>query len=240
MKTTTIVAGLSTILFALAGIAWFALELVPPSLGFEDTDDPAVSVLFIREHPEVFIQAGLVLILMSIFLTIAVLAVADAAKRRAGGVALTSVSTFGLFSAAFFLVFGALRVGASGPLLHIAGLRDDWGETAYLVVQMAGVHGVGQAGVITLCLWAVGLSLIGLRTGVLPRALCVLGMLPAIRLVGVTLGPLGVLPDSDLLWPIFMAAIVGTMLWFLLLGIVLLRRSFGSAAALGLGVSADA
>lgn len=64
-----------------------------------------------------------------------------------------------------------------GPQVRVDVRAVLGGAPALLVVQMAGVHGVGQAGLITLCRWAVGLSLIGLRTGVLPRALCVLGIL---------------------------------------------------------------
>lgn len=63
------VGAVSLIGFAVGGIAWFALELVPPGLGFEDTDDPATSLRFLREHAEVWAQAGVVLILMGLALT---------------------------------------------------------------------------------------------------------------------------------------------------------------------------
>ena len=49
-----------------------------------------------------------------------------------------------------------MRIGASGPLPHIAELGQESGETAYLVVQMAGVQGVVPAGFVALSLWAVG------------------------------------------------------------------------------------
>lgn len=229
MRFTTKVAALSTILFALAGIVWFVLETTPPRLGFEDTDDPAVMVGFIRQYPEVFVQSGTTLILMAISLTIAVPAVAEVVGPRSGAVGLRSTSAFGLFSAAFFLFGGAVRIGSSGPLLHIAGLREEWGEGAYLAAQV-----VSQAlligGIFALCLWAVGLSLIGRRTKVIPLALSVLGVLPAFRIVSGMLGPLGLLPDFDVLWVIGIASIFGTILWCLILGIVLLRRSFGSIA----------
>jgi len=229
VRRTTKVAASSTILFALVGIVWFVLESTPPRLGFEDTDDPAVMVGFIRQYPEVFVQAGTMLILMAITLTVAVPAVAEVVGPPSGAVGLRSTSAFGLFSAAFFLFGGAVRIGSSGPLLHIAGLREEWGEGAYLAAQV-----VSQAlligGIFALCLWAVGLSLIGLRTKVIPLALCVLGVLPAFRIVGGTLGPLGLLPDADVLWVIGIASIFGTILWCLILGIVLLRRSFGSTA----------
>jgi len=229
VRGTSKVAAFSTILFALAGIVWFVLETTPPRLGFEDTDNPALMVGFIRQYPEVFVQAGTTLVLMAISLTIAVLAVAEVVGPRSGALGLRSASAFGLFSAAFFLFGGAVRIGSSGPLLHMAGLREEWGEGAYLAAQV-----VGQAlligGIYALCLWAVGLSLIGLRTKVIPLALCVLGVLPAFRIVSGTLGPLGLLPDAGVLWVISIASIFGTILWCLILGIVLLRRSFGSTA----------
>ena len=121
MRSTTKVAAFSTIVFALAGIVWFLLETTPPRLGFEDTDDPAVMVGFIRQYPEVFVQAGTMLILMAITLTVAVPAVAEVVGPPSGAVGLRSTSAFGLFSAAFFLFGGAVRIGSSGPLLHIGG-----------------------------------------------------------------------------------------------------------------------
>ncbi len=229
MRRATKVAALSTILFSLAGIALFVLEGTPQRLGFEDTDNPAVMVRFVREHPDVFVQAGTTLIVMAISLTIAVLAVAEVVGPRSGALSLRSTSTFGLFSAALFLFGGAVRIGSSGPLLHIAGLREEWGEGAYLAAQVVS-QGFFNGGIFALCLWAVGLSLIGLRTKVIPLALCVLGVLPAFRIVSGMLGPLGLLPDLGVVWVISIASIFGTMLWCLILGIVLLRRSFGPIA----------
>jgi hypothetical protein len=220
--STARLGALSVIVFALAGIAWFALESTPPRLGFEDTDNPSIMVEFIRAHPEVFVQAGMALILMAVSLTIAVLSVAEVTGPRSGAVGLRSTSTFGLFAAAFFLFGGGIRIGSSGPLLHMAGLRAEWGEGAYLAVQVVS-QAVLIGGLFALCLWAVGLSLIGLRTKSLPLVLCVLGILPAFRIVSSTLGPLGLMPDTDILWLIGMASILGTILWCLLLGLVLLR-----------------
>ena len=228
MRLSTRVAGLSTIAFALAGTAWFAFEMTPVGLGFEDTDNPAVMVSFVRTHPDIYVDAGLALILMAIALTAAVVTVAEVAAPRANSPALRWASAFGLFAAAFFLIHGGIRVGSSGPLLHIAGLKEEWGEVAYLAAQVTG-QALLVSGIVGLCLWAIGLSLIGIQTRVFPIALCALGAFPAIRLVTGTLGPLGLLPDSDLLWVFSIAAIPGTMLWCLVLGLVLLRRGFRSA-----------
>lgn len=129
----------------------------------------------------------------------------------------------GIFSAAFLFIHGVVRLSVE-PLLYIDSLDRDWGEAAYLVVQVVGVHGFAQAGVFALCLWAIGISLIGLRTRALPVAVCLLGAIPVIRVLGL-LGPLGVLPDDmpDVLWIVFMVSIPGVMLWCLVLGLVLLR-----------------
>ena len=110
-RRTTRIAAVSTIVFALAGIVWFAMEGTPVGLGFEDTDDPAVMVGFVRQYPEVFVQSGTMLVLMAISLTVAVLAVVEVVRPRSVGVGLLSTSTFGLFSAGFFLFGGAVRIG---------------------------------------------------------------------------------------------------------------------------------
>ena len=116
---TTRVAALSSIAFACAGATWFTLELRPPNLGFEDTDNPALMVRFVRAYPDVFVYSGVVMILMAI----TVLAVADVAARRSDRLALRCVSAFGLFTAAFFFLNAAIHIGASGPLRHMAGLK---------------------------------------------------------------------------------------------------------------------
>jgi hypothetical protein len=228
VNNTAVVAGSSTVIFAVAGIVSFALESSPSGLGI-DGDNPRQMVQWVRDHPEVYGQAGLALLAMAVSLTIAVLAVAELFKDRVSTLALRLATTFGLFAAAMLLIHGAMRIGSSEPVIHIANYRAEWGESAYLAVQMAGVQGVGIAGILSLCLWAVGLSLIGLRYRVLPIALVILGVFPAIRVVTSTLGVLGLLPDDDLLWLVSISGIFGLMLWCLLFGLVLLWQGLRSA-----------
>lgn len=228
MKKSARVAGLSVIAFAALGVLWFILEGTPPRLGFEDTDDPSVMVAFIRAHPAVFIQAGVALLLMSVSLTIGVLSVATLIAPRSASIGMSSTSIFGLIAAGLFVFGGAVRIGSSGPLLHMADLREEWGEAAYVAAQVVS-QSVLIGGTLALCVWAVGLSLIGARTKVIPLGLCLLGALPAFRIVSGILGPLGILPDADILWVISILSIFGTILWCLILGIVMLARSFGPA-----------
>lgn len=223
MNSTAVIAGTATIIFAVLGIVSFALESSPASLDL-DGDNPRQMVQWVRDNPEVYGQAGLALLAMAVSLTIGVLAVAELFRDRVDTLALKSATAFGLFAAAMFFVHGAMRIGSSGPLIHIADYRAEWGESAYLAVQMTGVQGVGIAGILTLCLWAIGLSLIGLRSRVIPIALVILGVFPAIRVVTSTLGVLGLLPDEDLIWMVSVSGIFGLMLWCLLVGVVLLWR----------------
>lgn len=99
---------MATIAVGLAGIVWFALYLTPVRLGFDDTDSPAVSLAFLRGHSEIYTQMGIVLILMAIALTVATFAVSDTLSSRSGSLALRATSAFGLFSAAFFFMFGVV------------------------------------------------------------------------------------------------------------------------------------
>jgi hypothetical protein len=213
---------LSAIVAGVAGMVWFVLELAPPNMGFDDTDDPSVSLQFLHLHADLYQFAAIALIVMGIALAIAVFAASDVMAPRADRLALRSVTAFGLFAAVLLFMHGVLR-GAAEPLLYIDSLDHDWGQAGYLVLQLVGIHGFAQGGLLALCIWAVGVSLIGLRTGTLPRGLCLLGVLPAIRILGLLIGPTGLLPDG--FWFVGIAAIPGTILWCLLLGIVMLRRS---------------
>jgi hypothetical protein len=223
-----LIGAISTIVAGLAGLAFMALEFVPQGLGFEDTDDPSVSLQFLLGHPEAYLQEGLTLLLFAITLLVATMAVSDVLVRRGDSLALRFTSTVGIFAAALLFMFGVLRSSVQ-PMLYIDSLSHDWGEAAYLVVQMAGVHGFAQGGLMALSIWAVGVSLIGRRTRSLPLALSLLALFPAFRLVALVLGPLGILPDG--LWIVAMLAIPGTMVWCLLLGIVLLRKAMAGGPA---------
>ena len=222
MRSSAAAGALSAIVFGLAGLAWTVLELVPQSLGFEDTDSPAVSLAYLRDHHDSYVQAGLALFVMALALTIVVFAVWDVLAGRTSSLGLRTASTVGLVAAACFFLFGVLRYSVR-PVLYVDSLSPAWGEAAYLVGQMAGIHGFAQGAIVTVCGWAIAVAVMGYRA--LPRWLALLAAIPALRLVTV-LGPTGTLDFlPDQLWIVFMASIPGTMLWFVLLGAVLFRRA---------------
>lgn len=216
----TRIAGLASIIAGLAGVTWFWLESTPPRFGFDDTDNPLVSLQFLALHSATYAQIGVTLFVMAISLIIATYAVSDALAHRANALALRVVTTIGLFSAAFLLMHGVLRLGVL-PLLYVNSVRAEWGQAAYLVSQFAGIHGFVEGGIVTLCMWAVGISAIGFRTRALPLAICLLGVVPGFRLLSF-FGPFGASLDG--LWIFFMLSIAGAMLWCVALGVILLVR----------------
>ncbi len=229
MRSSIAAGGLAPIAFGLAGLAFTALQLGAQSLGFEDTDNPAVSLAYLRDHPDNYVQQGLALFAMSIALVIAVFVTWDVLKGRSSSLGLRLVSTFGLIAAVSFFLFGMLRYGVL-PLLYIDSLDPSWGETAYLVQQIAGIHGFAVAAIQTMCGWAVGVAVLGYRSRALPRWLALLAVIPAFRLLTFA-GP--ILPPElplDGLWIVLMISIPGSMIWFILLGAVLLRRGLRSTS----------
>ena len=224
VRESSRVGGLALVASGLGSFVWIALELVPQGLGYQDTDSPEVALRYLRLHPEVYAQAGTVMLLTAIALTVGVLATADWLQSRVDPLALKTATAAGLLSAALFFMLGVLRLGVR-PLLYVDGLDHAWGEAAYLVMQFTGPHGVAQGAVLALSAWCLGLGLIGWRTRALPRLLCLLALFPALRIVTI-IGPLGIIaPDADLgiLWLVFMLAIPGSLIWVALLGGVLLR-----------------
>ena len=222
MRNTARVGGIALIAFALAFIATFALEARRVSLGFEDGDNPEQSVAFIKLHGGIYEASGTLQIFMTIALTFGTLAVAGIIGQPTPSLIVKSITAFGLFAAAAYFLNGALRLAAARPLLYIDGLRHDWGLTAYLIVQMVGIQGFLQAGIVNFSFWAIGVSLVNVRSRVFPRALSMLVVFPAFHMFTLLFGPfLGKAFDG--LYVFYILSVFGTVLWCFMLGILLLR-----------------
>ena len=219
--------GTAAVVAGLGGITWFTLELLPPLLGFDDTDNPAVSLDYLRQYPQFYPLAGVVLFIMSIAFVIASFAISDALAPRTSSITRRSLSALGLMSAAFLFLHGVLRASV-GPLLYIDGMNGRWGESMYLTIQTLGMHGFAQAGLLMICIWTVGISVAGARSRALPIWICILGVVTGLRLVMVVAGPFLMAVSIDVpevLWLGSMALIPLSMLWWLGLGVVLLVKS---------------
>jgi hypothetical protein len=223
MTRSARIGGIAIILVALLYLISFVFS--SPIVGFPDGDNPALSLEFLRQHSDFYFVSGMASVLAAITLTVAVLSVAETMLQPSSSLLMRTSSTLGLVAAAFLFAHGVLRVQSPGTLLYMDGLNHEWGLSAYLAVQMAGTQGLGSAGIFALSTWEIGLSLAGWRSRKLPRALSLLGILPALPwLIGLLgrLVSLESLPDA--LWLLYIGPIIlGIPLWCVVLGVVLLR-----------------
>ncbi len=216
---------LAPVVAGFAGLGWFWAELAPQRLGFEDTDDPRVSLEFLAADETAWPMAGLFLATAAIALIPTVLAMRDrlttataslAAAGNPDTVAVRSLAVIGLLAAAMFFAMAVIRM-AGGPVRYVQGLDQSWGETAYLVTQFVGVHLAAQAGGLMLAAWIAGTAWLGARRRVIPIALAMLGIVPALRLL-VILGPFAS-GLGDGLWLFLLAGIPVAFVWLVLLGL---------------------
>lgn len=143
MNKTSRTAAIAITFFAILHLAGFLLA--SPIFGLEDGDNPASSLEFIKQHSDLWFFSGLASVLAAIALAFAAHAIADTILRPFSSSLPKTVTTFGLFAAAFFFAHGVMRLQSPGTLLYIDSLNHDWGLSAYLAVQMAGVQGLGSA-----------------------------------------------------------------------------------------------
>jgi hypothetical protein len=206
-----------------AGLGWFWAELAPQREGFQDTDDPAISLRFLAAHPDAWTQAGVFLGIAAFALLVTVLGrrrnlVSSGARdAESESIAPSVVGVLGVLAVALLLGMAIVRLGG-GPLLYVRGLDEAWGESAYLVTQFVGVHLMAIGGLLLLPLWIVAYSWLAVRRGSVPAALGWLALVPLLRLIIPALGWAGI--DLDGLWPIYMVAIPAAWVWLILLGLV--------------------
>jgi hypothetical protein len=124
----------------------------------------------------------------------------------------------GSVAAGLWAFAGALRISSPGPIDHIRGYEEDWGESAYLVVQMAGTQGGLLSGVVLAAFWIVTGSASAWRSRVLPRGLAGLGLVAVVYpLLTVAALVGGELPGA--LWFVGIASVfLGVPAWCLATG----------------------
>ena len=207
------------IVAGLAGLAWFWFELAPQRAGFEDTDNPATGLAFVAAQPTAWVLAGLALAVAAIALIATALSFRDrldaAEASEPSGVAVRTVTVLGIVAAAMLLCMAGVRL-AGGPLLYVQGLRQEWGEAAYLVTQFVGSQLFGVGGLTVLSIWIGAIAWIGARRAAVPRLVASLAILPAIRLLAIP-SMLGFDFPGEL-WFVYMAAIPAAFAWLVLLG----------------------
>lgn len=204
---TRVFAGVGLIAVGLFLPLAFLLEVATRPEG-SDGDNAADSLLYLQEHGTAYALSGCCLILAALGL----LRAATAVPWRTPFLTAVGSVAGGLWAFA-----GALRISSPGPIDHIAGYDEDWGEAAYLVVQMAGTQGALLAGVVLTEFWIVTSCVLAWRSRTLPRPMCALGMVALVYPLGVALGY--VVSVADGLWILgIVSLVVGLPAWFLASG----------------------
>ncbi|MBX0300169.1 hypothetical protein K2F54_09295 [Cryobacterium sp. 1639] len=219
---------IGAVLFVLAGAAGFVLETTARTEGMDDGDNPAEGLALFAVNPSAYSLSGLALSTSAIaLLLLLVLTVAETALRSARPLYARFVTGLGLISVVLFFLAGVIRLQAPGTVTHIASLDRDWGLAAYLAVQMSGTQGALSAAIFACALWSTGLCVASARPRSLPVAVLVLGVLPALVVLlplGALVGRLAGQSIADLVYPVYLVAIVvGLPLFMLALGAALWR-----------------
>ena len=207
-------AAVGLVVLALAAPGAFLFEALTRPEG-TDGDNPSQSLVYLQEHGTAYALSGACFV-------VAALGLIAAATSMPVRVPFTAA--IGSVAGGLWVFTGALRLSSPGPIGHIEEMRSEWGESAYLVVQIAGTQAGLLGGTVCLIVWIVTTSAIAWRHGGLPRWLAGVGLAPVLVLLGAVLGPAGVeLPDF--VWLGYVAVlVVGLPLWLLGSSVALLRQ----------------
>jgi magnesium-transporting ATPase (P-type) len=207
--------GAATNLFALVTL----LTLLEPK-GY-GSDDPGQVVAFLADN-QAFMRAWYVIIYLVFGVSMVFLSLALYERLKAGSPARAqAVTTFGLIYAVLVIVIGALSINNLSTVVELYGKNPAEAATVWLTLDSVETGlGAGGGETIVTALWFLLLSWAALRARELPRVL---------NYLGVVLGVAGIL--SVVLASLGLSAVygLGLIIWFVWLGIVLLRRSPVSA-----------
>ena len=132
------------------------------------------------------------------------------------------MTTFGLIYAVLVIVIGTLSINNLSTVVKLYGENPAQAATVWLTLDSVET-GLGAGGGETMVstLWLLLLGWVALRAKELPRVLNYLGVVLGVAaIVSVVLASTGLAAVYGL----------GLIIWFVWLGIVMLRRSPGSAA----------
>ncbi len=201
--------GAATNLFALVTL----LALLEPQ-GY-GSDDPSQVVAFLAEN-QVFMRVWYQIIWLVFGGSVLFVSLALFERLKAGSPERAQVvTTVGLIYAVWVIVIGALSINNLSTVVDLYGKDPSQAATVWLTLDSVETGlGAGGGETMVTALWFLLLGWTALRAGELPRGL---------NYLGVVLGAAGIL--SVILASLALSAVygLGLIIWFIWLGIVMLR-----------------
>jgi hypothetical protein len=219
MKTLQKSGGLSALYLALAYLIGMVLFLVV--LDYPGITDPAQKVALLIEKPMVIVATNLLMyVFFGVVLTVLSLALYD--RLKSGAPALMQVATvIGIIWAGSLIASGMVLNAGIDPVVALYATDPAQAALSWQGFESV-ASGLGNGnGEILGGLWTLLVSIAALRAGGLPKSLNILGLL-----VG-AVGIISILPWLTDLVGVFG---LGQLIWFVWLGIVLLRGNAGGTA----------
>ena len=215
MKTLQKSGGFAALYLAVAYLIGMALFLVV--LDYPSITDPAQKVaLLVDKQMVVFVTNLLMYVFFGVFLVVLSLALYE--RMKSGAPAIMLVATvIGIIWAGSLIASGMVSNAGIAPAVALYAKDPAQAALTWQGIETV-ASGLGNGnGEILGGLWTLLVSLAGLRAGGLPKALNFLGLL-----VG-AVGILSIIPGlTEMLVGVFG---LGQIIWFVWLGIVLLRSN---------------
>lgn len=196
------------------GFAVFATLLLPAGYFDADVDPVQKAALLADNRAIVSISYLIAYVVFGIFLVVLALALYE--RLKAGAPAMMQTATaFGLIWAGLVMASGMVANIGIGRIVDLYGSDPAQAGSVWLALDIM-INGLGGEIELVGSLWVLLVSWAALRAGGLPKALNYLGLVSSVT------GLLTVVPALDGLGSVFG---LGLIVWFVWLGIVMLRRS---------------
>lgn len=219
MKTLQKFGGFAALYLAIAYLIGIVLFLVV--LDYPSITDPAQKVALLIEKQMVIFSTNLLMyVFFGVFLIVLSLALYD--RLKSGAPAIMQVATvIGIIWAGSLIASGMVSNAGIAPVVALYAKDPAQAALTWQGIESV-ASGLGNGnGEILGGLWTLLVSLAALRTGGLPKGLNILGLL-----VG-AVGIITILPGLTDLVGVFG---LSQLIWFVWLGIVLLRSNPGKTA----------
>ena len=220
MKDMQKMGGVAALIMAATFLVGMAL-LFTLLAGYGSLDvDPVQNVAFLADNQAIiYIWYLVIYVVFGVFLVVLALALYE--RLKAGSPAMVQTATaFGLIWAGLMFASGMVANIGAGVVIDLYGKDPAQAASVWLSLQFV-IDGLGGGNEIVGGLWVLLLSWAALRSGGLPKALNYLGVVVSVA------GLVTVVPALGEVGAVFG---LGSIVWFIWLGIVMLRDSTSSTA----------